>query len=69
MRRPTPSRGLRSTSVHWLCNSAPEIIKSAGHNALADWWSLGTLIYEMLTGAVPFYNKNQNILFNNILEK
>jgi hypothetical protein len=23
----------------------------------------------MLVGAVPFYNKNQNILFNNILEK
>ena len=27
------------------------------------------LIYEMLVGVVPFHHKNQNILFNNILEK
>lgn len=48
---------------------APEIIKSAGHTKTVDWWTLGILIYEMLTGIVPFYSKNQNIMFNSIIEK
>ncbi|XP_077311968.1 ribosomal protein S6 kinase alpha-4-like isoform X2 [Lithobates pipiens] len=34
---------------------APEIIRGqAGHGKSVDWWSLGILIYELLTGASPF---------------
>lgn len=29
---------------------APEILLSKGHNKYADWWSVGILLYEMLTG-------------------
>src|SRR3990167_7956941 len=32
--------------------TAPEIIKGSGHGKAADWWSLGILIYDMLTGSV-----------------
>ncbi|XP_042705677.1 ribosomal protein S6 kinase alpha-4 isoform X2 [Chrysemys picta bellii] len=34
---------------------APEIIRSkSGHGKSVDWWSLGILIFELLTGASPF---------------
>nr|KAG5714594.1 hypothetical protein BaRGS_007040 [Batillaria attramentaria] len=34
---------------------APEVVKgSSGHDYAVDWWSLGVLTYELLTGASPF---------------
>uniref|UniRef100_A0A672NUV9 non-specific serine/threonine protein kinase n=1 Tax=Sinocyclocheilus grahami TaxID=75366 RepID=A0A672NUV9_SINGR len=34
---------------------APEIIRGkAGHGKVVDWWSLGILMFELLTGASPF---------------
>lgn len=32
---------------------APEILMAKGHGKAADWWSLGILIYEMLSGCPP----------------
>ena len=33
---------------------APEIIKGEGYNESVDWWSLGIIMFEMLTGRLPF---------------
>lgn len=48
---------------------APEILLGKGHNQAVDWWSLGVLLYEMITGFPPFFNTNKTKLFNMIFEK
>jgi serine/threonine protein kinase len=50
---------------------APEMIlnrhSKAGYGCAVDWWSLGTLVYEMLTGWPPFYDRNIKRMCEKIL--
>ncbi|KAK7385450.1 hypothetical protein VNO78_31171 [Psophocarpus tetragonolobus] len=39
---------------------APEIVMGKGHDTAADWWSVGILLYEMLTGKPPFFGGNKH---------
>jgi len=46
---------------------APEMIKQKGHTKSLDIWNLGILFFELLTGRPPFEGKNQQELFQNVL--
>ncbi|CAG9316528.1 unnamed protein product [Blepharisma stoltei] len=48
---------------------APEILKNQGHDKKVDFWSLGAVLYEMISGAPPFYSKNRNEMYKNVLNK
>ena len=46
---------------------APEILENRGHGKAVDWWSFGTLLYEMMCGLPPFYDTNVQRMYNKIL--
>ena len=58
------------TDAKSICGTAeylaPEILLNKGHGKASDWWSFGGIIYEMLCGEPPFYNRDKEQLFKNI---
>ncbi|KAK5991529.1 Serine/threonine-protein kinase gad8 [Cladobotryum mycophilum] len=48
---------------------APELLLGQGYNKTVDWWTLGVLLYEMLTGLPPFYDENTNEMYRKILSE
>ncbi|XP_047197700.1 ribosomal protein S6 kinase alpha-1 isoform X1 [Hippoglossus stenolepis] len=47
---------------------APEVVNRQGHTHSADWWSYGVLMFEMLTGALPFQGKDRKETMSLILK-
>ncbi|TKR59846.1 hypothetical protein L596_029459 [Steinernema carpocapsae] len=66
--------------VHKLCSSsdrafdeagtlpyiAPEVFGDGGYSFSVDWWSMGALLFEMLTGSVPFESEDEQELVRTI---
>ena len=46
---------------------APEVLDDADYGRAVDWWGLGVVMYEMMCGRLPFYNRDHDILFEMIL--
>ncbi|XP_046679819.1 cAMP-dependent protein kinase catalytic subunit beta-like [Homalodisca vitripennis] len=47
---------------------APEVISGHGYGFSVDWWSLGVLIYEMVSGCAPFDARDQMTMFRLIMQ-
>ncbi|KAF2275607.1 serine/threonine-protein kinase YPK2/YKR2 [Westerdykella ornata] len=48
---------------------APELLTGGGYTKAVDWWTLGVLLYEMLTGLPPFYDEQTNEMYRKILNE
>lgn len=46
---------------------APEVFKKYSPNKTIDYWALGCLFIELVTGRSPFYDSNPNVMIRNIL--
>ena len=46
---------------------APEVLLAAGHDNKVDWWALGVVLFELLTGYPPFNAQSPQAIFVNIL--
>ena len=46
---------------------APEVLEGNGYGKAVDWWSFGTLMFEMLVGIPPFYNQDVQQMYQKIM--
>ena len=46
---------------------APEVLEDNDYGRAVDWWGVGVVMYEMICGRLPFYNKDHEKLFTLIV--
>jgi serine/threonine protein kinase len=48
---------------------APEVILGTGHSFSVDWWALGVILFEFLTGIPPFNAETEQQIYENIINR
>ncbi|XP_023644926.1 probable serine/threonine protein kinase IRE4 isoform X2 [Capsella rubella] len=59
--------GIRHSAVGTPDYLAPEILLGTEHGYASDWWSVGIVLFELITGIPPFTAARPEIIFDNIL--
>jgi microtubule-associated serine/threonine kinase len=47
---------------------APEVITAEDHDFAVDWWAVGVIAFEMLTGSMPYAGNSPEEIFEHILK-
>ncbi|CAO1406076.1 unnamed protein product [Diamesa serratosioi] len=58
----------RTTICGTMDYLSPEMVKGEPHTKTVDVWSLGVLMFELLTGSAPFHDANHDITYKKIMK-
>jgi len=64
------SKKINNKLTYTICGSpeyySPEMINKAGYNKCIDFWQIGILLYEIITGATPFVDTDPVKIYKKI---
>ena len=62
------TKQLALDSVTVTFDSFPfQVLEDSDYGRAVDWWGVGIVMYEMMSGRLPFYNHDHEVMFELIL--